>query len=134
MEEFFGPIEALELLKKGKKVSTRDWSEDSYIHMVNGRIVDNDGADSGMWIGTEDLSTKKWKIFRGDDVKFAYGVIDLMESLEKGIWKYATVVGNDVWGLDDRIVLKGGDTLEWEGGEGIPMYKTFLEAKFQLHK
>lgn len=133
MGEFFDPIEAFDLLKKGEKISMRDWPEGSYVHLVNGEITDEEGDLCGIHIGSEDFSTKPWMIYKHGDVKVAYGVIDLMELLEKGIWKYATVVGNDAWGPDDKIVLKG-DTLEWESGGVIPIYKNMLHSKFYLRK
>lgn len=133
MQEFFDPIEALELIKSGKKIALRDWPEGSYVCMVDGKIFDDEGDQCGVHIGSEDFITKPWMIYKHGDIKVAWGVVDLMESLEKGIWRYATVVGNDAWGPDDKIVLKG-DTLEWESGGVIPVYKSMLESKFYLHK
>lgn len=135
MGEFFDAVRALEEIKKHNKVSHVHWSSKEFIVIgIDGKMYDQDGDACGFFIPHDNLKTDSWKIYNGSGNDFVQGPLELIRSLGSGVWSYATIVDNDAWGPDDKIVLRGGDTLEWQGGEGIPVYKTILEAKFQLHK
>jgi len=64
MDGTFGFNTAFSYLMEGKKIRQKSWSDDGYIHIVDGDIIDENGYDFFGISDSDSLLADDWELFK----------------------------------------------------------------------